>query len=108
MELLNVAPVRLGLVRGVHRDSEGGIKMQFSKSTGWGDVNMSELLAVREAFLLFTASTWVSSHNLVIESDSINMVKWIRDPWTVPWHFRNIMFQIKNISSKVINWEMFH
>ncbi|KAK6281857.1 hypothetical protein POUND7_015682 [Theobroma cacao] len=69
---------------------------------------MAELLAVREAFLLFATSTRVSSHNLIIESNSMKVVKWIRDPLTVLWCFHNITFQIKSISSRVINWEIIH
>ncbi|EOY13094.1 Uncharacterized protein TCM_031615 [Theobroma cacao] len=43
-------------IGGVLRDYEGRIKLQFSKSTGWGDSNLAELLAIKEAFLLFATS----------------------------------------------------
>ncbi|EOY08309.1 Uncharacterized protein TCM_022646 [Theobroma cacao] len=62
-------------IGGVLRDYEGRIKLQFPKATGRGDSNLAELLAIKEAFLLFAASPWVNSYLLIIESDSSNAVK---------------------------------
>lgn len=58
----------------------GKVKLQFSKSVGWGDANMAELLVAKEAFFLFIACSWVHSFDLIIESHSMNVVKWIKCP----------------------------
>ncbi|EOY21075.1 Uncharacterized protein TCM_012391 [Theobroma cacao] len=78
-------------IGGVLRDYEGRIKLQFSKSTGWGDSNLAELLAIKEAFLLFAASPWLNFCLLIIESDSSNVVKWILKPEESLWSFNNII-----------------
>ncbi|XVF41503.1 hypothetical protein PTKIN_Ptkin01aG0284700 [Pterospermum kingtungense] len=63
---------------GVLKDHEGSLKLVFSKSIGDADSNLAEIKAVREAFKLFPASQWSQSHKLLIESNSLNAVKWVR------------------------------
>ncbi|EOY03714.1 Uncharacterized protein TCM_018827 [Theobroma cacao] len=62
-------------IGGVMHDDKGQIKVLFSKSIGIGDSNLAEVKAIREAFLIFSASRWAIFHSLVIESDSQNVVK---------------------------------
>ncbi|XVE94792.1 hypothetical protein REPUB_Repub02eG0039900 [Reevesia pubescens] len=45
-------------IRGVLRDNKGVTKLVFSKNVGVVDSNVAELLAVKEAFLIFVASSW--------------------------------------------------
>ncbi|EOY29675.1 Membrane protein-like, putative [Theobroma cacao] len=54
----------------VLRDDFGAVKLVFYKKAGWGDANLAEVLAVREAMILFAASSWVNSTSIIIESDS--------------------------------------
>ena len=56
------------------------MKIVFSKAVGIVDSNLAELLVVREAFIIFAASKWAKTHSLLIESDSINVVNWIKCP----------------------------
>ncbi|WRX25035.1 Ribonuclease H domain - like 10 [Theobroma cacao] len=77
-------------------------------ATGWGDSNLAELLAIKEAFLLFAASPWVNSYVLIIESDSSNAVRWILKPYDSPWKFCNIIRHIENLKSKVGSWKIQH
>ncbi|EOY09351.1 Uncharacterized protein TCM_024774 [Theobroma cacao] len=58
--------------------------LKINMTTGWGDSNLAELLAIKEAFLLFAASPWVNSYVLIIESDSSNVVRWILKPYDSP------------------------
>ncbi|EOY02251.1 Uncharacterized protein TCM_016783 [Theobroma cacao] len=75
-------------IGGVMRNNKGQIKVPFSKSIGIGDSNIAEVRAIREAFLIFSASKWAMSHSLVIESNSQNAVKWINAPGEAPWRFK--------------------
>ncbi|XVF65299.1 hypothetical protein PTKIN_Ptkin09bG0237200 [Pterospermum kingtungense] len=90
-------------IGGILRDSEANPKVVFSKSTGMGSANTAEILAIRCA-----ASQWASSHNLIIESDSTNAVKWVLNPGTVPWQVRCIILQIEFFKTKVQNWSIVH
>ncbi|XVE80966.1 hypothetical protein DITRI_Ditri15bG0024200 [Diplodiscus trichospermus] len=64
-------------IGGILRDHLGIKKMAFSKPTGIADSNIAELMAIREAFILFISLPWCSTHKLIIESDSTNAVKWV-------------------------------
>ena len=64
----------------VLRDDFENVKIVFSKAVGIIDSNLAELLAVRETFIVFAVSKWAKTHSLLIESDSINVVNWIKCP----------------------------
>ena len=73
-------------IDGVLRNYSTAVKIVFFKAIDVADSNVVKLLAVREAIRLFTSSSWVNSHKLVIESDSsnVNVVKWIHNPHSIP------------------------
>ncbi|XVF66465.1 hypothetical protein PTKIN_Ptkin10aG0038000 [Pterospermum kingtungense] len=71
-------------IEGILRDSSHKVLGNFNKSVDIVDSNLTKLLAVKEAIGIFSASQWVDSHCMVIESDSANVVKWVRYPNTVP------------------------
>ncbi|EOY05119.1 Uncharacterized protein TCM_020207 [Theobroma cacao] len=54
-------------IGGVQRNSRGEIRMMFSKSIGVGDSSLAEVLAIREAFVMFIASQRGDSHMLLVE-----------------------------------------
>ncbi|XVF78990.1 hypothetical protein PTKIN_Ptkin14bG0183000 [Pterospermum kingtungense] len=53
-------------------------------------------------------SRWASSHKLVIERDSLNVVKWVNKPRSCPWCLRHIISQIENLKSKLIDSSIEH
>ncbi|XVF57150.1 hypothetical protein PTKIN_Ptkin06aG0180900 [Pterospermum kingtungense] len=71
-----------------------------------GSANMAEILDIREAFNVFAASQWVSSHELIIESESSNAVKWALNPGIAPWQVRHVILHIEVLKSKVPNWSI--
>ena len=71
-------------IGGVLRDYNLTIKGIFSKATKVVDLNVAKLLAVKEALRLYAASRWASSHRLIIESDSSNVMNWMLNPLKVP------------------------
>ncbi|XVF84598.1 hypothetical protein PTKIN_Ptkin17bG0050200 [Pterospermum kingtungense] len=78
-------------VGGVLRDHDESIKMCFSNSIGVADSNLAELMAIREALLLFVQSRWISNVPLIVESDSSNAVKWFSNPSAAPWRFKRYL-----------------
>ena len=82
--------------------------MVFSKANGLADSNVAELLAVREALRIFLSSKWVSSHRLVIENDSSNVVKCVLYPQGTPWALKKIMSQIVAYKAMLIEWDIMH
>ncbi|OMO83173.1 hypothetical protein COLO4_22651 [Corchorus olitorius] len=95
-------------IGGILRDDSGNTKLVFSKFIGIADSNMAELLAIKEAFLIFVASEWSTNTELIIESDSLNATKWVNEPNSVPWIHRQILFQIKGLKKKIKNWSVVH
>ena len=77
-------------IGGVLRDYKDVNKAVFSKAIGVIDLNVAELLAVREALRIFVAFKRVSSHRVIIESDSSNVVKWVFYPQSTPWTMKKI------------------
>ena len=98
-------PVGIG---GVLRDNLSIVKMIFPKSVGIEDSNVAELLAVREAMRLFISSCWATSHKLIIESDSSNVVKWIRNPQSVPWSMKRIISHIVVLKVQIKECDVMH
>lgn len=78
-------------VGGILRDEHGNSLILFSNSTGNFDSNRAELLAVKEAVLIYASSRWCSSHPLLLECDNGNVVKWISNPQMVPWRLRKLV-----------------
>ncbi|XP_021296093.1 uncharacterized protein LOC110425486 [Herrania umbratica] len=93
-------------IRGVLRDHQGDIKITFSKSVGIGDANLAEILAVREALVVFLASRWKDHYKLIIESDSSNAVKWVQHPETAPWRLQKWLLQIERLREKHNDWKI--
>ena len=90
------------VIGGVLRDCMAATKVVFSRAIGVADSNVAELLAVREALRIFAASKWVSSHKLIIESDSSNAIKWVRHPQDAPWAMKNYISHIE--TKRSVDW----
>ncbi|XVF83508.1 hypothetical protein PTKIN_Ptkin16aG0494200 [Pterospermum kingtungense] len=67
-------------IRGILCDCNAKVKVVFSKAMGISDSNFAELMVASEAFNIFLHFEWVSCYSLIIESDSLNVVKWVKDP----------------------------
>ncbi|OMO55420.1 hypothetical protein COLO4_36005 [Corchorus olitorius] len=74
-------------IEGILRDDSGCTRLIFSKTIGIADSNMAEILAIKEAFLVFVSLDWVKEEELIIESDSQNAVKWVNSIDSMPWRF---------------------
>ncbi|XVF18913.1 hypothetical protein REPUB_Repub11eG0064600 [Reevesia pubescens] len=76
--------------------------MVFSKSIEIADSNSAEYFAIKEAFTIFSASKWMSSHGLIVESDSINAVKWFNCHDLIPWKLKKFYPAIESLKRVVL------
>ena len=95
-------------IGGVLRDHTTTVKLVFSKAIGVADSNVAELLAVREVLSVYANSRWASSHRLIIECDSSNVVKWVTNPICSPWSVRKIISQIEIYKAQLSECEIVH
>ncbi|EOY04005.1 Uncharacterized protein TCM_019262 [Theobroma cacao] len=103
-------------IGGILRNSNGEIRMIFSKSIGFADSNLAEMLAKREAFLMFSASQWCNTHTLVVEIDSRNRdvngypiigYQWVPDLVLNPdkeERYSKVPNQLTSLSRNVVKW----
>ncbi|XVE93272.1 hypothetical protein REPUB_Repub01dG0176500 [Reevesia pubescens] len=88
------------------RDDSGAVKLVFSNTIGSVDSTVAELLAIKEALVIFVASKWVKTHCLCIESDNQSVVKWVSCPKDTPWKLRKSMSTVEAVKLELINWEV--
>lgn len=69
---------RIGRIGGLLHNSSSKILIPFSKNIGETELAMTGLLAVKEVLCIFKASSWFQSHELMVESDCSNVVKWVQ------------------------------
>ena len=69
----------LSAVGGVLRDSNGCFKCLFSSPIPCIEINSAEILAIFRACKISMSSEILKGQNLIIESDSINAVRWCND-----------------------------
>ncbi|OMO82752.1 hypothetical protein COLO4_22852 [Corchorus olitorius] len=70
-----------------------------------GDASI-DVLAVKEALSIYSTSCWAQMFPLTIESDSSNTVKWVKDPSSAPWRFRQIMMRIELFKQSLGSWDI--
>ncbi|XVE56796.1 hypothetical protein DITRI_Ditri04bG0039600 [Diplodiscus trichospermus] len=95
-------------IGGVLRDHQGNVIIRFSRSVGVADSNLLELMAVKEAFILFLSCSRLHSYILNIESDSRHVVCWVLKPHTTPWRVRHINSHIENLKQQMKDWRIGH
>ncbi|XVE89676.1 hypothetical protein DITRI_Ditri20bG0015100 [Diplodiscus trichospermus] len=95
-------------VLGVLGDHLGMEKIHFSKSIGIEDSNVPELLAIREALILYASSVWAQNTALIMESDSKNAVTWVLNPKSAPWRVQKFINHIENVKSRIKEWKLQH
>ncbi|EOY13284.1 Uncharacterized protein TCM_031809 [Theobroma cacao] len=93
-------------IRGVLTDKKGSIFLLFSMSMGVMDSNTTELLALSKGFQVMATSKWANSHRVVFESDSSNLVSWVRSTHNIPWKHRRIIMKIEGLKVKLSMWNI--
>ncbi|EOY32630.1 Uncharacterized protein TCM_040642 [Theobroma cacao] len=59
-------------------------------------------------FFFFVACSWAGTHELIVESDSSNVVKWINNPPFAQWRTRSVSCLINNLKCKFLKWKVVH
>ena len=88
------------------KDCNAAVKVIFSKSIVVVDSNMAELLAVCKALMVFVATRLASSHRLVIESDSRNVVNCMLNPSGSPWVMKRLMAQMEYYKQQLLSCDI--
>ncbi|EOY32706.1 Uncharacterized protein TCM_040733 [Theobroma cacao] len=91
-----------GSLRSCHRDSgisgvlqnkTGDILVMSSKTISVTDSTTAELLAVKEATIIYAVSRWCFSCMLILECDNCSVMKWLTDPNDLKWRLRALIFK---------------
>lgn len=90
------------------QDHDGVTKIIFFKSIGKSNSNLVEIVAIKEALLIFASSRLCSQSRLWIESDSHNAVLWFDKPQKAPWRVRNLLVQTKQLKNLTSQCKVTH
>ncbi|KAK8503991.1 hypothetical protein V6N11_047740 [Hibiscus sabdariffa] len=89
----------------VLRDHSGNVLLKFSNSIGFADPASAELLAIKKALSLFTASGLAADVNLQVETDCNNVVAWFRQPSKTLNAFKGLVLECLTMH-KELRWEL--
>lgn len=78
----------------------------FLKAVDIVDSSAMELLAIKEAFMLYASLKWANTHWLMLESNLKNAIGQMLKPNTTPWTLRNCMMHIEACEQKIECWEI--
>ena len=76
------------------RDETGSIISLFFGPLGITESNVAEVEAVRNAFLRCTKAGWIGKRKLIVDSDSVITVSWVKDKCLRPWKLWNSFVEI--------------
>ncbi|GJR64984.1 reverse transcriptase [Tanacetum coccineum] len=81
-------------IGGVLRNNCGVVLAVFSISVGALDSNVAKVMEIKEAYRMVNENLDLSASRIIVESDSLNAVSWVRHPLERPWrllsHFQEI------------------
>ncbi|KAE8689350.1 Pescadillo-like protein [Hibiscus syriacus] len=69
-----------GGIGGLIRDGSGSVLGSFSEKVGGGPPLLAELLAIKRGLILTEEVGYSPSQRIILESDSTNALKWIKNP----------------------------
>ncbi|PWA45434.1 reverse transcriptase [Artemisia annua] len=81
-------------IGGLLRNNCSAVVAMFSIPLGVLDSNVVEVMAIKEACRMVNEKLDLSSSGIIVESDSLNAVSWVRHPFERSWrllsHFQEI------------------
>jgi ribonuclease HI len=80
----------------LHNDC-GEILAELAVSIEIKDSNEAEFLAIVFALEQSLDKEWLSSSNIIVESDSKNSLAWVINSESCPWSLRFVSHKLKNI-----------
>ncbi|KAE8707039.1 hypothetical protein F3Y22_tig00110387pilonHSYRG00678 [Hibiscus syriacus] len=104
-----------GGIGGLIRDGSGSVLGSFSEKVGGGPPLLAELLTIKRGLILTEEVGYSPSQRIILESDSTNALKWIKNPDLSTLLFKSLVTDIatrvemKGIITRHIpraaNWE---
>ncbi|KAL4385916.1 hypothetical protein GQ457_09G028800 [Hibiscus cannabinus] len=94
-------------IGGCLRDVDSNCLITFSKSVGVTDCTSAELLAIKEACLLFRNSTWARKFKLIIETDSTLATRWMTLPSSCAGIFKPLIDSYLKLCEG-LDWSISH
>ncbi|KAK8492611.1 hypothetical protein V6N11_030833 [Hibiscus sabdariffa] len=83
----------------------GSTLVEFSRAIGVSDPASAKLIAIKEAMAIYAKAKWSEKWHLIVESDSNNVVFWIRNPCCAPFPFKRLVQDCIEIG-KYLSWEV--
>ncbi|KAE8734648.1 hypothetical protein F3Y22_tig00000738pilonHSYRG00149 [Hibiscus syriacus] len=104
-----------GGIGGLIRDSKGVLLQWFSERVGGGPPILAELLAIKTVLCLLEDLNFVPNRRFILESDSSNALKWIKNPGLCTPMFQVLVKEIVSLMAgkdiiikhilRAANWE---
>ena len=95
-------------VGGVLRNHLGKFICLFSCPVPFLDINHGEVFAIHRALKISSSMDWSRQSRIILESDSVNAVKWCRGESDGPWNLAFTINFIKNAIASSGNIEIVH
>ena len=90
------SPSRIG---GVLRNHHGHLLGMFFVLVGILDFNIAELRAIVKAIELSSSNCLLHHQHLIIESDSVNVIRWMNNPRSRPWKHHNLFSLVNRLKA---------
>lgn len=98
----------LSAIGGVLRDARGYFKCVFSCPVPPIEINSAEILAIHRAIQISINNGNIHNHQIEIESDSYNAVKWCNADEGGPWNLAFQLNLIRNARKRWLNISIHH
>lgn len=95
-------------VGGVLRDDRGCFTCIFSNPIPCMEINSAEVFAIFRALKISIHSERVKHQKIIIESDSINVVRWCNEHRVGPWNLNFNLNFIRNVRRSWMNISITH
>lgn len=99
---------RMSAIGGVLRGSCGLFKCMFSSPIPPIEINSAEVLAIYRALQITASNATIKSQPILVESDSVNAVKWCNDDTGGPWNLNFQLNYIRNARKEWLNLSITH
>ncbi|KAL4383177.1 hypothetical protein GQ457_15G029590 [Hibiscus cannabinus] len=93
---------------GVLRLEDGTVRALFSGPVEGSGSDFAELTAIKTALEVFAEAEWSEALHLVIETDSIVILNWLREWQQRPWIWWQILLEIDRMAKSIGNVQFVH
>lgn len=95
-------------IGGVLRNHHGHVLGMFSVPVGILDSNFAELRAIVKAIDLSASNCHLHHQHLIIESDSVNAIRWMNNPLSRHWKHHNLFSYVNRLKAYFVSITFSH